>query len=281
MDVRTGDEKPSKVNLWHVVSCPISAIDHDPTDADPIELAMDNMIGTELPVDQVEEGLVASVLKENLWQADEQLLSSPSFVSCPAPAVSTELVMDVKASINSFAVLQGPEASAEHEEFAKDWKASRGFGDASELMDPSSIPRTTLPVRADEDLVLPLNAVRAGVEHLGTPDQSNQALFRSSFHEEVADHHGVGSGSYSRIGSLMRNIDEIKNGLVFPEQKPPCLTLGSPFLRAPDRGVRAETPSPLLVVGKSPPLEGGGPPFFFKKSKRRKKKHSSSAFSLG
>ncbi|GMH29079.1 hypothetical protein Nepgr_030922 [Nepenthes gracilis] len=73
MDVHIADDKPPQVNIWHAVSCQTFAIDHDPTDKDPIELAVDNMIGTE--------------------------------VICPAPTFSKELAMDVKDSINSFVVL--------------------------------------------------------------------------------------------------------------------------------------------------------------------------------
>ncbi|GMH16978.1 hypothetical protein Nepgr_018819 [Nepenthes gracilis] len=79
----------------------------------------------------------------------------------------------------------------------------------------------------DEDLVLPLNAVRAGVEHLGDP--------------------------VLRDGLLQSDFPAL---ILIPEE---CVV--------DDRGVGTKTPSPLPVVGKSPPSEGGGPPSFLKKSK--------------
>ncbi|GMH25436.1 hypothetical protein Nepgr_027279 [Nepenthes gracilis] len=97
VDVYTIDDKSQHMNLGHAVSCQTSTIDHDPTDADPID-----PMEMALPVDQAKEGHVASVLKDN-WQTNVYLISFKSF--CLAHTISKELVMDVKDSINSFAVL--------------------------------------------------------------------------------------------------------------------------------------------------------------------------------
>ncbi|GMH06115.1 hypothetical protein Nepgr_007955 [Nepenthes gracilis] len=84
---------------------------------------------------------------DNSWQTNEQLISSTS--PCLAHAISKELVIDVKDSINSFAVLQISEDSAEQEEGAKECKSSIGPGVASKLED--SVQRSELPMRADEE----------------------------------------------------------------------------------------------------------------------------------
>ncbi|GMH28312.1 hypothetical protein Nepgr_030155 [Nepenthes gracilis] len=68
----------------------------------------------------------------------------------------------------------------------------------------------TVDIASSGDLVLPLNAGRVGVEHLGTPDQ---ALIGSSYHGVVVDHYGGDPGSCSSIGMLMRNIDELRKQL--------------------------------------------------------------------
>ncbi|GMH16980.1 hypothetical protein Nepgr_018821 [Nepenthes gracilis] len=59
------------------------------------------------------------------------------------------------------------------------------------------------------DLVLPLNAIREGVEHLGTSAQKNQTLNGSSFQGVVVDHHGGDHESCSSIGILSHNIDKL------------------------------------------------------------------------
>ncbi|GMH17784.1 hypothetical protein Nepgr_019625 [Nepenthes gracilis] len=69
----------------------------------------------------------------------ENGVNPPQLLVNGAHAVSKELVMDVKDSIDSFAVLQVPEDTVEHEEVTKECKTSRGLGDASELKEPSSV----------------------------------------------------------------------------------------------------------------------------------------------
>ncbi|GMH18600.1 hypothetical protein Nepgr_020441 [Nepenthes gracilis] len=90
------------MNLGHVVT---SAFEQEAT-ADvhnvPLEMA--------LHANLAKVGHVDSVLKDNNWQTNEQLISFTSL--CLAHAISKELVIDVKDSINSFVVLQISKDSA-------------------------------------------------------------------------------------------------------------------------------------------------------------------------
>ncbi|GMH04744.1 hypothetical protein Nepgr_006584 [Nepenthes gracilis] len=150
--------------------------------------------------------------------------------------------------------------------------------------------------------------VRVGVEHLGKPIQSNQALIGSSYHGVVVDQHGGDPGSCSSIGMLMQNIDELRKQLrassarvlevsLNPWQSlldgsrlvlPGVLVISDDLLQSDtltstliseehlvvdmgisgNRGVGIETPSPLPADDMSPSSKGGGPPSFFKNSKR-------------
>ncbi|GMH29354.1 hypothetical protein Nepgr_031197 [Nepenthes gracilis] len=65
-------------------------------------------------------------------------------------------------------------------------------------------------ITCNADLAFPLNAVKVGVEHLGTPARNNQALLGSSYQSVDVDHHGGDQGSCSSLGMLMRNIDELR-----------------------------------------------------------------------
>ncbi|GMH07375.1 hypothetical protein Nepgr_009215 [Nepenthes gracilis] len=62
----------------------------------------------------------------------------------------------------------------------------------------------------NEELELPLNAIKVGVEHLGMPARNNQALLDSFYHGEAVDHHGGDQGPCSSLGLLMRNIEELR-----------------------------------------------------------------------
>ncbi|GMH10626.1 hypothetical protein Nepgr_012467 [Nepenthes gracilis] len=113
-------------------------------------------------VEQAEECQGAHEIKENLWQAKKPLISSQSFVSCPAHGVPLDLVVDDKNSTihlnNSFAVLQDPVVPDEFENPALEWKASKRVGDDVELKDPYSVQRSKLPVRPEEEnCVLPID----------------------------------------------------------------------------------------------------------------------------
>ncbi|GMH25440.1 hypothetical protein Nepgr_027283 [Nepenthes gracilis] len=132
MDVHNADDKSQYMNLGHAASCQTSAFKPEPTTVDhivPLEMV--------LHAGLAKEGHADSVLQDNFWQENEQLISSTSL--CLAHAVSKEFVMDVKDSINSFAVLQVLEDIVEQEEGAKECKSSRGRGDAGELKEPFSI----------------------------------------------------------------------------------------------------------------------------------------------
>ncbi|GMG98508.1 hypothetical protein Nepgr_000348 [Nepenthes gracilis] len=64
-----------------------------------------------------------------------------------------------------------------------------------------------------DSVVLPLNAVRVGVEHLGIPIKNNQTQIGSSYLGVAVDHHGEDQGSCSNIGKLTRNIKEFRKKL--------------------------------------------------------------------
>ncbi|GMH14439.1 hypothetical protein Nepgr_016280 [Nepenthes gracilis] len=60
-----------------------------------------------------------------------------------------------------------------------------------------------------DSVVLPLNVVKVGVEHLGSPVMLNQAQIGSSYHGVDVDCQVGDQGSCS-IGKLIRNIDKIQ-----------------------------------------------------------------------
>ncbi|GMH00846.1 hypothetical protein Nepgr_002685 [Nepenthes gracilis] len=182
MDVHNADDISQNVMLWHAdehPSCPTSTIDQDqdyPIDAASLELEVENQKETLPPDDPAVECQVAPVHKEYLGQTNEQLHSSQSFSICPAHANSMELVLDDEESLiylnNSFAVLQDPVAVDEQEDSTTEGKASRGFGVAVDLRDPSSILRTKLPVRVDEETcIVPVESLfsRTGVDSQPPP----------------------------------------------------------------------------------------------------------------
>ncbi|GMH26315.1 hypothetical protein Nepgr_028158 [Nepenthes gracilis] len=64
-----------------------------------------------------------------------------------------------------------------------------------------------------DGVVLPLNAIRIGVEYLDILVRNNHAQIGSSYHGVAIDHHGEDQGSCSSIGKLMRNIEELRKKL--------------------------------------------------------------------
>ncbi|GMH19590.1 hypothetical protein Nepgr_021431 [Nepenthes gracilis] len=128
MDDHTADDKSQYMNLGHAASCLTSAIDPDPTDADPIDPM--EMV---LPVDQAKEGHVAFVLKDNLWQANEQLISSKSF--CPAHAVLKDFCFcaSIPSTVQQPSSTQLQRAKKEQQPRPE---IQRGTGSAKKLADP-------------------------------------------------------------------------------------------------------------------------------------------------